>query len=107
MTPAQVCTCRALDLWVQDESRKRTLVFLTPRKDLKDVKAIVGTSMPAGTKCHGAIWESPNGDSVIVREFGTDPLVLEGGFDLTVCNGGEPSSKEEGVNLRKWRASAQ
>ena len=107
MTPAQVCACRAVDLWARDESRNRLHVILTPKKELRGVQDIVGASMPSGSKCHGSSWENPDGTSVTVKDFGSEPLTLKGGFDLTVCNGGEPPSKEERDNLARWRASAK
>ena len=77
------------------------LVILTRNHLIPEIRNILVTSLPEGTKYEGSGWTLPNQSSVSIRAF--QELPPESKYTLCVCSGGSLFSDDEIKSLKKWR----
>lgn len=105
MNNIQECTCRAIDSYRRDTSR-RPLLVIAPKGDISDVRNMVSISMNPETESSGSVWRIPDGRIISVHQYGDVPPTLNGGFELVVCNGGRVLTDDECKALKRWRDAA-
>lgn len=100
LTSVQECACKALDT----RNPSRHLVIIASAEDAKQVRGIVGSSIPPDSRCVGHSWVLPSGERISIFPFSEKPI--RGAFDLCICNGGRELSTKEREEITKWEAAA-
>lgn len=99
------CAHRALEDEAKIKSNTpRNIVILTHPEQAASVSKGIAGALPSGSVCTGAVWKTPNGNTVSIKRY-TDPVPkYTDNFKLLVCNGGRPMTREDGKNIDRWRA---